>query len=121
MFETDYAEEIKEIEREDDELEIDDEADRQKFNETHKSIEPPKMNIVILVVGTRGDVQPFVYFGQQLQKDGHRVRLATHAEYRDDVVAKGGLEYYPLAGDPRKLSEYMVKTGILIYIHIIAT
>eukprot|EP01038_Epipyxis_sp_PR26KG_P006179 gene6179-8510_t len=70
----------------------------------------PKMNICILVVGTRGDVQPFIYLGQSLKKDGHRVRLATHAEYRDDVVAKGGLEYYPLAGDPRKLSEYMVKT-----------
>lgn len=74
-------------------------------------IQPPKLNIVILVVGTRGDVQPFVYLGQALQAYGHRVRLATHAEYRDDVVAKGGLEYYPLAGDPRKLSEYMVKTG----------
>lgn len=70
----------------------------------------PAMNIVILVVGTRGDVQPFVYFGQELQRRGHRVRLATHEDYRDDVVVKGGLEYYPLAGDPRKLSEYMVKT-----------
>eukprot|EP01041_Mallomonas_annulata_P010002 gene10002-20810_t len=90
--------------------------------ESHKSIEqgssvatltnilPPKINIVILVVGTRGDVQPFVYLGQALQKDGHRVRLATHAEYRDDVTVKGGLEYYPLGGDPRKLSEFMVKT-----------
>ena len=68
------------------------------------------MNIVILVVGTRGDVQPFIYFAQYLQKDGHRVRVATHAEYRDDVVKKGGLEYYPLAGDPRRLSEFMVKT-----------
>ena len=70
----------------------------------------PKINIVILVVGTRGDVQPFIYLGQGLQKDGHRVRLATHLEYRDDVVTRGGLEFYPLAGDPRKLSEYMVKT-----------
>lgn len=73
-------------------------------------ITPPPMNIVILVVGTRGDVQPFIYFGLALLKDGHRVRLATHAEYREDVTSKG-LEYYPLAGDPRKLSEYMVKTG----------
>lgn len=69
-------------------------------------VRPPQMSIVILVVGTRGDVQPFVYLGQRLQKDGHRVRLATHAEYRADV-AKGGLEFFPLAGDPRKLSEYM--------------
>eukprot|EP01034_Spumella_vulgaris_P040346 gene40346-49897_t len=55
------------------------------------------MSIVILVVGTRGDVQPFVYLGQALKKYGHRVRLATHAEYREDVTIKGGLEYYPLA------------------------
>ena len=30
----------------------------------------PKLNVVILVVGTRGDVQPFIYFGQELQKYG---------------------------------------------------
>jgi hypothetical protein len=58
----------------------------------------PKLNIVILVVGTRGDVQPFIYLGQFLKNDGHRVRLATHAEYRKDVTSSG-LEYYPLAGD----------------------
>jgi sterol 3beta-glucosyltransferase len=52
-------------------------------------IAPPKMTIVILVVGTRGDVQPFIYFGQALQRDGHRVRLATHTDYRNDVIQGG--------------------------------
>jgi hypothetical protein len=54
-------------------------------------------------------MQPFVQLGARLQRDGHRVRLATHACFRDFVVGKG-LEFYPLAGDPLKLSEFMVKT-----------
>lgn len=54
-------------------------------------------------------MQPFVQLGRRLQQDGHRVRLATHACFRDYVVGKG-LEFYPLAGDPLKLSEFMVKT-----------
>jgi hypothetical protein len=54
-------------------------------------------------------MQPFVQLGARLQRDGHRVRLATHACFRDYVVSKG-LEFYPLAGDPLKLSEFMVKT-----------
>lgn len=57
----------------------------------------------------RGDMQPFVQLGLRLQRDGHRVRLATHACFRDYVQGKG-LEFYPLAGDPLKLSEFMVKT-----------
>lgn len=85
--------------------------DARFFKLSAHDIPVPKMNIVILVVGTRGDVQPFVYLGQALKRHGHRVRLATHAEYREDVTTKGGLEFYPLGGDPRKLSEYMVKTG----------
>lgn len=70
----------------------------------------PSMKIVILVVGTRGDVSPFVHLALALKDLGHTVRIATHTEYRD-VVTSEGLKYYPLAGDPRKLSEYMVKTG----------
>lgn len=54
-------------------------------------------------------MQPFVQLGLRLQRDGHRVRLATHACFRESVTSKG-LEFYPLAGDPLKLSEFMVKT-----------
>ncbi|XP_065038955.1 sterol 3-beta-glucosyltransferase UGT80A2-like isoform X5 [Musa acuminata AAA Group] len=39
---------------------------------------------------------------------GHRVRLATHANFREFVLT-AGLEFYPLGGDPKILAEYMVK------------
>ncbi|OEL32804.1 Sterol 3-beta-glucosyltransferase UGT80A2 [Dichanthelium oligosanthes] len=56
----------------------------------------PPMQIVILIVGTRGDDY------------GHRVRLATHANFKEFVLT-AGLEFYPLGGDPKVLAEYMVK------------
>ncbi|KAG2874003.1 Sterol 3-beta-glucosyltransferase [Phytophthora cactorum] len=71
---------------------------------------PPVMRICIIIVGTRGDVQPFLAIAQRLQQDGHRVRLATHAVYRDFVMSQG-VEFYPLGGDPKELAAYMVKTG----------
>ncbi|GLD97266.1 hypothetical protein PINS_up005949 [Pythium insidiosum] len=70
----------------------------------------PKMNVCIMIVGTRGDVQPFIGIAKRLQQDGHRVRLATHAVYRD-FVTEHGVEFYPLGGDPKELAAYMVKTG----------
>lgn len=70
----------------------------------------PPMSIVMMVVGSRGDVQPFVPIGQRLAAAGHRVRLATHEQFRP-LVEKAGLEFYPLAGDPRELMDYMVRTG----------
>ena len=38
----------------------------------------PSMNIVILLCGSRGDVQPFLAFGNYLKEKGHRVRIGTH-------------------------------------------
>ncbi|XP_015570476.1 sterol 3-beta-glucosyltransferase UGT80A2 isoform X2 [Ricinus communis] len=68
----------------------------------------PPLQIVILIVGTRGDVQPFIAIGKRLQEDGHRVRLATHSNFKDFVLT-AGLEFFPLGGDPKVLAGYMVK------------
>ncbi|KAL9235666.1 hypothetical protein vseg_010408 [Gypsophila vaccaria] len=68
----------------------------------------PPLQIVMLIVGTRGDVQPFIAIGKKLQDYGHRVRLATHANFKDFVLTSG-LEFFPLGGDPKILAEYMVK------------
>jgi UDP:flavonoid glycosyltransferase YjiC (YdhE family) len=49
-----------------------------------------------------GDVQPFLALGQELQRVGHRVRIATHDVFQD-FVRKTGLEFYPIGGDPSEL------------------
>ncbi|GKU89664.1 hypothetical protein SLEP1_g3777 [Rubroshorea leprosula] len=66
------------------------------------------LQIVMLIVGTRGDVQPFVAIGKRLQDYGHRVRLATHSNFKEFVLT-AGLEFFPLGGDPKVLAGYMVK------------
>ncbi|KAI8852334.1 hypothetical protein BC829DRAFT_73814 [Chytridium lagenaria] len=73
----------------------------------------PAMSIVIMIVGSRGDVQPFIALGKELKKYGHRVRLATHGIFRQFVM-ENGLEFYPLAGDPNELMAYMVKNPGLL-------
>lgn len=60
------------------------------------------LNIVIQVVGSRGDVQPFVALGNELQRHGHRIRIATHAIFQD-FVRQAGLEFYSIGGDPTEL------------------
>jgi UDP:flavonoid glycosyltransferase YjiC (YdhE family) len=72
-----------------------------------------ELNIVIQVVGSRGDVQPFVALGNELQRHGHRVRLATHGVF-ETFVRDSGLEFYCIGGDPSELMAYMVKNPGLI-------
>jgi UDP:flavonoid glycosyltransferase YjiC (YdhE family) len=72
-----------------------------------------KLNVIIQVVGSRGDVQPFIALGNELQRHGHRVRLATHDIF-EDFVRDSGLEFYPIGGDPAQLMAYMVKNPGLI-------
>ncbi|KAM0314009.1 hypothetical protein ACHAO8_004963 [Botrytis cinerea] len=68
----------------------------------------PRLNIVIQVVGSRGDVQPFIALGNELQLAGHRVRIATHDVFQK-FVRDAGLEFYAIGGDPSELMAYMVK------------
>ncbi|KAK4482382.1 hypothetical protein RD792_009536 [Penstemon davidsonii] len=83
------------------------EVDEEPLDATELQYIPP-LQIVMLIVGTRGDVQPFVAIGKRLQDYGHRVRLATHSNFKEFVLTSG-LEFYPLGGDPKVLAEYMVK------------
>lgn len=70
---------------------------------------PPPLNVVIQVVGSRGDVQPFVALGKVLKDTyGHRVRLATHPIFRG-FVQENGLEFFSIGGDPSQLMAFMVK------------
>ena len=74
---------------------------------------PTKLNIVIHVIGSRGDVQPFIALGKVLQSHGHRLRLATHPTFRG-FVEDSGLEFFSIGGDPAELMAFMVKNPGLL-------
>lgn len=75
---------------------------------------PPPLNIVIQVVGSRGDVQPFVALAKVLKRDfGHRIRLATHGTFKK-FVEDNNLEFFDIGGDPSELMAFMVKNPGLI-------
>ncbi|MCJ1288321.1 hypothetical protein MMC26_007676 [Xylographa opegraphella] len=75
----------------------------------HGQTPPPPMNVVIQVVGSRGDIQPFISLGKILKGIyGHRVRLATHPVFRG-FIEENGLEFFSIGGDPAELMAFMVK------------
>lgn len=65
------------------------------------------------MIGSRGDIQPFVALANELQEHGHRIRLATHDVF-SNFVTSSGVEFYPVGGDPSELMVYMVKNPGLI-------
>ncbi|WVF67372.1 hypothetical protein IAT40_002127 [Kwoniella sp. CBS 6097] len=90
------------------------------------STQCPPLNIVIFIVGSRGDVQPYLSLALHLiQSHSHRVRIATHPDFKDFVLdnrrrlkgktGKAGnqlddhLEFFDVGGDPKELMAYMVK------------
>lgn len=62
------------------------------------------MNICILTLGTRGDVQPYLAPAVQLKNLGHQVRLATAGSFKT-LVESHGIEFFPLSADYLKLTE----------------
>jgi len=70
------------------------------------------MNITIISLGTRGDVQPYIALGLGLKKAGHNVKLATHGEFSSFVIAYG-LDFSPVEGNIQALLEGDAGKGIL--------
>lgn len=49
-----------------------------------------------------GDVQPFIALGQELKASGHRIRIATHGNFKD-FIESSELEFFSIGGDPAGL------------------
>lgn len=73
----------------------------------------PPMNIVIQLVGSRGDIQPFIAIGLGLQSHGHRVRIATHPTFQA-FIESHGLEFFSIGGDPKELMAFIVQNPGLL-------
>jgi len=58
--------------------------------------------VVLLALGSRGDIQPCVALGRELTARGHRVRLIAAARYAP-LIDAAGLESAPLSVDPGDL------------------
>ncbi|KAK7430749.1 hypothetical protein QQZ08_002793 [Neonectria magnoliae] len=82
---------------------------------TPKPIDSPRLNIAIHIVGSRGDVQPFIPIAQLLSSApySHRVRICTHPVFKDFVEAQG-VEFFSIGGDPEALMAYMVRNPGLL-------
>jgi UDP:flavonoid glycosyltransferase YjiC (YdhE family) len=60
------------------------------------------MRAVILTLGSRGDVEPYVALGRRMAEAGFDVAVATHTSMHDFVTTQG-LAARTIAGDPRQL------------------
>ena len=58
----------------------------QSTSSTFLTFKPSKpMHITCLTIGSRGDVQPYIALAKGLIADGHKVRIATHGEFKEWV------------------------------------
>ncbi|KAG1754997.1 glycosyltransferase family 1 protein [Suillus paluster] len=68
------------------------------------------LHFTFLTIGSRGDVQPYISLAKGLMEDGHRVRIATHGEFREWIEAYG-IEFGYVGGDPAELMRICVENG----------
>lgn len=71
----------------------------------------PSKHFVCLTIGSRGDVQPYIALGKGLQKEGHRVTIVTHEEYKEWVTGFG-IDHRTAGGDPGALMKLSVENKV---------
>ncbi|KAI0050659.1 glycosyltransferase family 1 protein, partial [Auriscalpium vulgare] len=78
---------------------------------TFLTFKPEKsLHFTFLTIGSRGDVQPYIALAKGLMADGHRVRIATHGEFKTWVESHG-IEFGYVGGDPAELMRICVENG----------
>ncbi len=61
------------------------------------------MKLLIIAIGSQGDVAPFTGLGVALRDAGHEVTVATHPMH-ENMILDAGLAFRLVPGDPRDLS-----------------
>ena len=62
------------------------------------------MKLVIMTLGSMGDVRPYVALGQGLRQAGFEVCIATHPEF-ESFICSNGLDFRVIRGNPREVLE----------------
>ncbi|KAI5460333.1 hypothetical protein BGZ63DRAFT_357459 [Mariannaea sp. PMI_226] len=68
------------------------------------------MKITCLTIGSRGDVQPYIALCKGLLAEGHKPRIATHAEFQGWIESHG-IEFAKVEGDPGELMRLCIENG----------
>ena len=72
------------------------------------------LRVTCLTIGSRGDVQPYIALCKGLLKEGHKPKIATHAEF-EPWIRKHGIGFAPVEGDPAELMRICVENGMFTY------
>ncbi len=54
--------------------------------------------IAMFTMGTRGDVQPYIFLSKELMKNGHEVTLGSHPCWKD-LIEEAGIDFLPIGPD----------------------
>ncbi|KAI6474496.1 Sterol 3-beta-glucosyltransferase [Pyricularia oryzae] len=71
---------------------------------------PNPLRITCLTIGSRGDVQPYIALAKGLLREGHEVRIATHAEF-EPWIRSHGIDFRKVEGDPGELMQLCIENG----------
>lgn len=68
------------------------------------------LKVTCLTIGSRGDVQPYIALCKGLLAEGHKPRIATHAEFQGWIESHG-IEFARVEGDPGELMRLCIENG----------
>ena len=69
------------------------------------------LRITCLTIGSRGDVQPYIALSKRLLEEGHKPKIATHAEF-EPWIKGHGIAFDAVDGDPAELMRICVENGM---------
>ena len=70
------------------------------------------MNIVMISIGSTGDVKPYIHLGHALEKSGYNVTIVSFA-YFEKMITQAHLKFVPLTGDVHSFMQEAVSSGVV--------